>query len=467
MPVFNEQLYTVNTMEIDGQTLRYRAFENIPYAAHPVDAKLQVMHIFAPEIYFEGGSVGPYSLHTAPIFLPNTVGGYMPGPADHPGRDFRGAPNSIFQALVHGYVVASPGLRGREMQNEAGKFLGTAPAVIVDYKAAVRFLHRNAASIPGDAEKIISNGTSAGGAISALLGASGNHPDYAPYLAALGAADARDDIFAASCYCPITNLDHADMAYEWEFNGINDFHRMRMIPPQHEGERPQFVPFDGEMTAEQRELSDGLKPLFQDYVNSLQLLDENGMPLTLNADGTGTLCGAICRLVLASAQKELDAGRDLSAFDWLTVENGRAAAVDFKAYIAFRTRMKTAPAFDNTAFGTPENELFGTADTKYRHFTAFSAAHSSVNGELADEDQIRMMNPMPYIGDARSTTARYYRIRHGSVDRDTSLAIPTLLAAKLRCAGTDTDLAFPWGIPHAGDYDLPELFAWIDTICAK
>ncbi len=60
------------------------------------------------------------------------------------------------------------------------------------------------------------------------MGATGNHPDYESYLKELGAADASDEVFAASCYCPITNLDHADMAYEWEFRGVNDYHRMHM-----------------------------------------------------------------------------------------------------------------------------------------------------------------------------------------------------------------------------------------------
>ena len=67
---------------------------------------------------------------------------------------------------------------------------GQAPACIVDYKAAVRWLHYFAADLPGDAGKIIANGTSAGGALSALMGASGNHPDYEPYLREIGAADA-------------------------------------------------------------------------------------------------------------------------------------------------------------------------------------------------------------------------------------------------------------------------------------
>ena len=75
------------------------------------------------------------------------------------------------------------------------------------------------------------------------------------------------------------------------------------------------------------------------------------------------------------------------------------------------------------------------------------------------------MNPMNYIDDDQATTARHYRIRHGSVDRDTSLAISAMLTAKLRMSGVNAELQYPWGVPHSGDYDLPELFAWIDSIC--
>ena len=59
--------------------------------------------------------------------------------------------------------------------------------------------------------------------MSALLGATGNNKDYEPYLKEIGAAKAKDDVFAVSAYCPITNLDHADMAYEWQFYGINNY----------------------------------------------------------------------------------------------------------------------------------------------------------------------------------------------------------------------------------------------------
>ena len=48
-------------------------------------------------------------------------------------------------------------------------------------KAAVRYLRYNDNKMPGRADRIISNGTSAGGAVSALLGATGNNKDYEPY----------------------------------------------------------------------------------------------------------------------------------------------------------------------------------------------------------------------------------------------------------------------------------------------
>lgn len=334
-----------------------------------------------------------------------------PGPADRPGRDRNGGVNSIFHALGRGYVVASPGLRGNGMIDAQGKLIGTAPAVICDYKAAVRWLRHNRDLIPGDTEKIITNGTSAGGAISSVMGATGNHPDYEPFLKAVGAADERDDIFAASCYCPITNLDHADMAYEWEFAGIADYYRKKMLPPAPGESRPTFIPDDGVMTDEQIALSEELKPLFPPYLNALGLTDDAGSPLTLDAEGSGSFRDYVLAVVLRSAQGQLDKGEDLSALDWLTVEEGKAIAIDFDKYVAFRTRMKPAPAFDNVAMGTPENQLFGTDSVSERHFTEFGHAHSLTNGALADSLQVKMMNPMNYIGDAQATVAKHYRIR--------------------------------------------------------
>ena len=246
---FNSNRYTKESVTVNGQTIRYRSYENIVYVSKPVDTNYQIMNIYIPEIYFGNA----YKLkESAPIFFPNTIGGYnqaKPAPATRP---------SISLALSKGYVVATPGARGRTTQNENGLYTGKAPAGIVDLKAAVRYLRYNDKIMPGDAEKIISNGTSAGGAMSALLGATGNNKDYEPYLQELGAAKVRDDIFAVSSYCPITNLDNADTAYEWLFNGINSYNWRE----------------SGQLTPEQIRVSNELKRLFPSYVNSLKLVED-------------------------------------------------------------------------------------------------------------------------------------------------------------------------------------------------
>ncbi|MGN0434427.1 MAG: subtype B tannase, partial [Bilifractor sp.] len=465
---FDANKYSVEEKSIAGLTIRYRAFRNLIYVKKPVNPEFQQMNLFAPEAYFEGKALNGWDKDSAPVFVPNTVGGYMPGPLDEPGADPRRkqagepTPNTIFLALQHGYVVAVPAIRGRVQKDNSGHYTGKAPACIVDYKAAIRYLHYYAEQLPGDEDKIITNGTSAGGAISALMGVSGDHPDYESYLAMIGAADASDRIFAASCYCPITNLDHADMAYEWEFGNETEYHRAHM--EMDAGGRPHFTPVDGVMTPEQIDVSKRLRALFPAYLNSLALKDDTGALLTLSDNGTGSFLDYMKSIVLASAQSALDKGIDLSDQTWLTVRNGIAEAMNWNSYVHDITRMKEAPAFDGLHMETPETSLFGDMTTDCRHFTRFS----SENGEdpiCAPENLIRLLNPMNYIGDPKACPAKYFRIRHGEKDRDTSLAISAILTLKLRENGIDTDYASPWDTPHAGDYDLPELFSWIDKIC--
>ncbi|MBQ9346514.1 MAG: hypothetical protein IJT94_04120 [Oscillibacter sp.] len=195
---FDRGNYQVKTCTIGDRSVTFRAFLGLDYCEKPVDP-IQKLNLFVPECFYHGGSVNGYTLETAPIFLPNTVGGYMPGPADEPGFDTHNAQiNTLFLALEHGYVAASPGIRGRTsgkrsteffeggksdfMGADTGNMTGRAPALIVDLKAVIRYLRHNRDVIPGDVEKIVTNGTSAGGALSALAGATGNSPDYAPYL---------------------------------------------------------------------------------------------------------------------------------------------------------------------------------------------------------------------------------------------------------------------------------------------
>lgn len=461
---FNDKKYTVETITLDDKTLKYRAFENIIYVKNPVDTNFQKLSIFVPETYYDGTSIGNYNLKTAPILFQNTVGGYMPGAPERPGiNKFINKPNAAFYALLHGYIVVSPGARGRGLRDENGKYTGTAPACIVDLKAAVRYLRHNKDIIPGNVEKIISNGTSAGGALSSLLGSTGNHPDYELYLNELGAADERDDIFAASCYCPITNLENADKAYEWEFCGINDYSKFKF--ERVEGSpKPKIIPINGEMNGLQIKLSKELKSLFPEYLNKLNLKSSDGTILKVDSEGNGTFKDYVKSFVIKSTQNELDKGGNLSHLEWITIVNNEVINIDFDKYIKFRTRMKDTPAFDNISMDTPENELFGESEIQYRHFTEFSKKHSTANAELAEESQIKLMNPMNYISDDSCTTAKNFRIRHGAIDRDTSLAISAILVVTLEMNGINVDYHLPWGISHSGDYDLKELFAWIDDI---
>ncbi|MCD8372548.1 MAG: alpha/beta hydrolase [Clostridia bacterium] len=456
---FDKNNYSDETAELGGEKVSFRAYRNIVFVDNPADDTFHRMNIYAPLSFFNGKNVNGYNLHTAPIFMPNAVGGYRPGKIEEPSTS-----KTVFRALLHGCVVVSPAIRGRTLKDKNGKNYGCAPACIVDYKAAARFLHYFASDIPGDAEKIITNGTSAGGALSCLIGSTGNHPDYDKYLKEIGAADASDSVFAASCYCPITNLDNADMAYEWQFDGVYDCHRHKMILS--EGGRPYFTPVDDVMNDERIQISKELSARFPDYINSLKLTD-GGKALTLDKDGDGSFKDYIKSIVLASAQMAIDAGENLSSKSWLKIENGRAADMDFTGYARDITRMKTAPAFDDITMDSAENNLFGDSESDFKHFTKYSLEHGNSCGNMADSTIIKMLNPMYYTGDDKAQKARYFRIRHGERDRDTSLAISAILNLKLKEAGCNVDYFSPWDTPHSGDYDLPDLFAWIDSIVKK
>lgn len=150
---------------------------------------------------------------------------------------------------------------------------------------------------------------------------------------------------------------------------------------------------------------------------------------------------------------------------YLTIENGKVTGIDWNAFISAIMRMKTAPAFDALDLASPENEEFGSVVLERRHFTAYSQTHDTAGGTLAEPELIAKMNPLTFIGNA--DTAPYWRIRHGAYDRDTALAIPYILQTVLKNKGYKVDFAIPWGLPHSGDYDLNELFSWIDGLCQK
>ena len=388
------------------------------------------------------------------------------------------------RALSEGYVLVIPGSRGRTSTVQKGKktiYTGRAPKALLDLKAAIRYLRHFDSVIPGDAEKIITDGTSAGGAMSSLMGATGNNPAYKPLLKAMGAADERDDVFASVCYCPITDLDHADMAYEWLYGNTDS---RKSLPES------------------KRALTAELAAQFPAYINSLGLKKADGT--SLNADN---YLDYIKQIIIRSAQEAKDAGADIADSLGFTFSSEAAIQAPINGgvgsaspagmtggmppmmrgggkkvgeyitdldldkylnYVVSTQPLKGVPAFDSYkvdgATASGENGEFGNDQGSDVNFTAWAAAKtgSTLSEEL--KENVRLLNPMYFIGDGVSSVAPHWYIRHGARDRDTAFPIAINLATKLENAGKDVNFKLPWNRPHSGDYALNELFSWIAEI---
>ena len=472
---FDVKNYESMSTTVDNKEIKYRAFEYIPYVANPIDIDQQYMNIYVPEEYFNNGTVNGYNTQTAPIFMPNAVGGYMPSQAMTPKVE-NGKPNSVLYALSRGYVVASPATRGRTNKASDGNFIGKAPAVIVDLQAATAYLHANDSTMPGNANRIITNGTSAGGAVSLLQGAAGNNSDFQPYLQALGAATAATNVYAVSAYAPITNLDAADMAYEWSYKGITSFNKVTMgqgeLPQANVGGNtapPQRTMQRVNLNADDVAYSNLLSEHFPEYVNNLQLHDAMGRVLKLDKNGNGTFKNYVKAFIIDAANKAQAKGTDLSKHTYLVRDNktGAIKDINWEAYNQFVSRSKAPGAFDSRSNDSGENSLFGTSATDNNHFTITAALHDTTpNQDVYVENAkiVTMMNPMNYLGSPAATNARYYRIRYGTADSNTSVAIPLIVGARAQNLGYNVDMATPFGVDHSGDYDLDELFNWMDNI---
>ncbi len=261
----------------------------IVYCANPADLTYETLGIFVPEAYMDGvdngdgtytctvrstGEQHGYTAATAPIVMP----------VETPGYAAMAAPTGYVSGAASytdaGFVYLYAGCRGRD----AG-----APAGVTDLKAAIRFYRSVTELLPGDIERIFTFGMSGGGAQSALMGATGDSELYAPYLAAIGAVEGYSDaVYGAMCWCPITNLDTADAAYEWNMG----------------------VARDG-LDAEMQALSDALAASYVDTINALALTDAEGNVLALDGSAlgvqdTGSYVDALTALVERSLNNFLE-----------------------------------------------------------------------------------------------------------------------------------------------------------------
>ncbi len=259
-----------NLEKIDMSKWMYHSDDNvyyqtgIPYCETPADTAYETLAVFVPGDYFSGtdngdgtytckvnsdANVNGYTAQNAPIVMPIETPGYSAQAA------LTGY-TSLTEYMDAGFVYVHAGCRGRD----AG-----APAGVTDLKAAIRYLRYTDETTPGDAEKIFVFGMSGGGAQSAIVGAAGDSALYDPYLEQIGAVQGVSDaVYGSMDWCPITNLDSADEAYEWMMgvtrSGLSD---------------------------DEQAVSDALAASFADYINQAGIKDEAGNVLTLEESADG------------------------------------------------------------------------------------------------------------------------------------------------------------------------------------
>ena len=422
-----------------------------------------------------------YTSETAPIVMP----------VNTPGYSAQSAPtsysyNKVSSYLEEGFIYVHAGCRGR---NNGDSYDGGAPWGVTDLKAAIRYLRYNRDSVAGDTESIFVFGHSGGGAQSSVLGASGDSELYTDYLNEIEAAmkdkdgnKLSDAVKGVMAWCPITSLDYANQAYEWNMG--------------------QYY------TSETRTgstwtsaLSDDLAEAYAKYINELKLVDEDGNTLKLSetSDGiytSGTyydyLKGVIEKSLTNYLNDNYSSTSDMQKYvdslnsdeTWVTFDSS-SKSVSITSIEAFVTHCKKASknvvAFDYFDRSKAENALFGNTENDYLHwdkitlnilkeneskyskYSDYTSYVSDYENDVKNTDSLgkdttirqNMYNPMYYLSDyydgyQTSSVAKYWRIRSGITQGDTALTVETNLALALNNykGVNDVDFETVWNQGH-------------------
>lgn len=303
----------------------------VGYCTAPETTDYETMGIYVPGAYMsavdngdgtytctinEDGVIKSYTATTAPIVFPVNTAGYsaQAAPASY---SFDG----LSSYLDAGYIYVYLGMRGRDNGYDGSSLIysGGAPWGVTDLKAAIRYYRFNKSILPGDSDSVFTFGMSGGGAQSALAGATGDSELYYAYLKSIGAAmfDAEgniisDAVLGAMCWCPITSLDYADEAYEWNMGQYAD-----------SGTRA-----DDTWTSA---LSDDLSEAFAGYINDLGLKSDDGTILTLEQSEDGIYAsGTYYDYILSLVEKSLNNFLNDSTFPYTETSGGFDADGGFR-----------------------------------------------------------------------------------------------------------------------------------------
>ncbi len=443
------------------------------YCSSPADETYEQMGIYVPSAYLTKNSDGSFSINssgtcngytaaTAPIVVPVNTSGYSAQSAPS------GTSSTAATYTDEGFIYLWPGCRGRSHG---------APLGVTDLKAAVRYYRYLAAQekVPGNTDLIFSFGHSGGGAQSAIFGASGNSTLYDDYLNAIGAnMDYKDNICGSMCWCPITNLDQADAAYEWCMGLTRS-----------------------SLSSADQSISKGLASEFATYINAIGLKHPtSGETLTLSATDDGYYqSGSYYEYtmeVINDAVSRYNSYNSASVAAYSTTSS--SALSSFAS--SYKNATKGLGAFDDyDSKGQAENTLMGIAGTA-GHFdkdlaelvsTYASSYASDFTSDLAStnvdavgktvETRLMMYTPLYYLldnttyynggGSGSSTVAPYWRIRSGIKQEDTALNTEMNLALALQAHSSVKSVDFEtiWGQGHTEAEDSgsasSNFIAWV------
>ncbi|MFJ4334032.1 MULTISPECIES: Tat pathway signal protein [unclassified Streptomyces] len=279
-------------------------------------------------------------------------------------------------------------------------------------------------------------------------------PLYEKYLKDIGAADASDAIFATGAWCPITDLEHADGAYEWNW-GTNSLSTGKQVD---------------------QTVSEELKSQFVEYQAALKLRGLDGFgPLTARNYDDYLLTTYLqpSATTYLSGLSETDRETYLAKNTFITW-NGKNATFTWEGFLTHvGARKKDAPAFDLFTFPTDSsdtmsgdiNNEFGAGTEQYRHFTLYSLRKDKgATARLASDipEKLRLMNPMYQLVDKPNPgRSRHWWIRLGSSDSDTSLTVSANLAAAAHQLGDDVSHLYYWDAGHGANEDAGDFIDWI------
>ena len=487
----------------------------VVYVANPASLDYETLGIYVPGAYLEATANGD-GTYTASVKSDAQVGQFTAAtapyvlPVNTPGFNASQAPTWLADGIANytqaGMIYLQPGIRGRDntTDSQGQEVVGGAPWGVTDLKAAIRYVRYNKDVLPGDTDKIVSFGHSGGGAQSAVLGASGDSTLYNPYLEALGAAmkdkegnPISDAPYGTMTWSPITSLDYADAAYEWNLGQFADSNTraegtftqalsqdlakeyanyINQLGLKHEGQALTLAE-SSEGIYTQGSYATYLEGVVNQSLNNF--LADTSFPYTSDGAGPGGSTESVTYETAQAFIDSLNAETQWVTYDAATNTAKISSLADFAKYV--KTASKSVPAFDALDRSLAENAVFGVADANELHFDQLvarllknnQAKYESLTdwnsqyvtdfeSDLAKTDSLGktiaerqdLYNPMFYLTSAysgyqTSKPAPHWRIRSGLSQGDTALTVETNLALALENQANGTvksvDFATVWG----------------------